>query len=267
MNPSFAEPLCALVVDDEAPARKRLGDLLSKDPDVGRILEAKNGIAAVAMIEAEAPDIVFLDVQMPKVDGFGVIGRIGAEKMPLTVFVTAYDRFALAAFDAEAVDYLLKPFGDKRYEKTMARVKARLHELRAGSAPGTNPLGPGLLDLLERRATPGKLWDRLVIKAQGTTHLVMVEDIDWIEAAGVYVTLHVGTKEYLYRAGLATLTARLDPFRFVRIHRSSMVNIQSVARLDRRSHGEFDVLLKDGTKLLLSRSYRAEVEAMLGQSL
>lgn len=267
MKAPVTATFCALVVDDEAPARKRLVDLLSRDPDVGRILEAENGIAAVATIKAESPDIVFLDVQMPKVDGFGVIGKVGAAHMPLTVFVTAYDRFALAAFEAEAVDYLLKPFGDKRYDKTMERVKSRLSDLRAGNSAEPNPFGSQLLELLKRRTTPGELWDRLVIKSQGTTHLVLVEDIDWIEAAGVYVTLHSGGQEFLYRASLATLATRLDPFRFVRIHRSSMVNIQSIARLERRSHGEFDVVLKDGKKLILSRSYRAEVETMLGQSL
>lgn len=262
-----AEPFCALVVDDEAPARKRLVDLLSRDSDIGRIIEAENGVAAVSTIKSTAPDLVFLDVQMPKVDGFGVIGKVGVANMPLTVFVTAYDQFALAAFEAEAVDYLLKPFGDKRFEKTMARVKTRLRDARAGNSGDANAFGSSLLELLEKRATPGKLWDRLVIKSQGTSHLVMVEDIDWIEAAGVYVTLHVGGREFLYRAGLATLTGRLDPFRFVRIHRSSMVNIRSIALLERRSHGEFDVVLKDGTKLILSRSYRADVETMLGQPL
>ena len=267
MTSPSREPLCVLVVDDEAPARKRLVDLLARDHDIGKILEAENGVVAVSMIAAERPDLVFLDVQMPRVDGFGVIDKVGAGKMPLTVFVTAYDRFALAAFEAEAIDYLLKPFGDKRYEKTMARVKARLREDRPGNAGDATPFESQLLELLGRRATPGKLWDRLVIKSQGTTQLVMVEDIDWIEAAGVYVTLHVGGQEHLYRAGLATLTSRLDPFRFVRIHRSSMVNIKSIALLERRSHGEFDVVLKDGTKLVLSRSYRADVETMLGQPL
>lgn len=261
------EPLCALVVDDEAPARKRLVDLLSRDPDIGRILEAENGFVAVSMIGEEAPDLVFLDVQMPKVDGFGVIDQVGAENMPLTVFVTAYDQFALAAFEAEAVDYLLKPFGDKRYEKTMARVKARFHDVRAGTSGDASAYGSQLLELIGKRARPGELWERLVIKSHGNAQLVMVEDIDWIEAAGVYVTLHVGGQEHLYRAGLTTLASRLDPFRFVRIHRSSMVNIKSVALLERRSHGEFDVVLKDGTRLILSRSYRADVEAMLGQSL
>jgi len=264
---SHLEPITALVVDDEAPARKRLADLLANDRSVGKILEAKNGVDAVALIQDARPDVVFLDVQMPGVDGFGVIDALGAENMPLTVFVTAYDRFALQAFDADAVDYLLKPFGDSRYEKMMARVKNRLGELRAENASDANSFGPELLKLAAQRAKPGEMWEWMVVKKRDATQFVMTQDIDWIEAAGVYVTLHVGAEEFLYRAGLATVASRLDPFRFVRIHRSSVVNIRSVALLERRSHGEFEVVLKDGTRLMLSRSYRAEVEALLGQSL
>jgi len=264
---SHLEPITALVVDDEAPARKRLADLLANDRSVGKILEAKNGVNAVALIQDARPDVVFLDVQMPGVDGFGVNDALGAENMPLTVFVTAYDRFALQAFDADAVDYLLKPFGDSRYEKMMARVKNRLGELRAENASDANSFGPELLKLAAQRAKPGEMWEWMVVKKRDATQFVMTQDIDWIEAAGVYVTLHVGAEEFLYRAGLATVASRLDPFRFVRIHRSSVVNIRSVALLERRSHGEFEVVLKDGTRLMLSRSYRAEVEALLGQSL
>ena len=261
------EPIRVLVVDDEAPARKRLTDLLARDRGVGKVLEAKNGVDAVALIQDMQPDIVFLDVQMPGVDGFGVIDALGAENMPLTVFVTAYDQFALQAFDAEAVDYLLKPFGDSRYEKMMERVKKRLGELRTENADDANSFGPELLKLAAKRAKPGEIWEWMVVKKRDATQFVMTQDIDWIEAAGVYVTLHVGAEEFLYRAGLTTVVNRLDPFRFIRIHRSSVVNLRSVAFLERRSHGEFEVVLKDGTRLMLSRSYRDEVEAMLGQSL
>lgn len=264
---SQLESITALVVDDEAPARKRLADLLTKDRSVGKILEAKNGVDAVALIQDARPDIVFLDVQMPGVDGFGVIDALGAENMPLTVFVTAYDRFALQAFDADAVDYLLKPFGDSRYEKMMARVKKRLDELRAENASDANSFGPELLKLAAKRAKPGEIWEWMVVKKRDATQFVVTQDIDWIEAAGVYVTLHVGAEEFLYRAGLASVVNRLDPFRFIRIHRSSVVNLRSIAFLERRSHGEFEVVLKDGTRLMLSRSYRNEVEEMLGQSL
>jgi two-component system LytT family response regulator len=250
-----------LVVDDEAPARKRLVDLLRRDGDVEAVGEAGNGVAAIAAIEAQKPDIVFLDVQMPEVDGFGVIAAIGAEQMPPTIFVTAYDQFALKAFEADAVDYLLKPFGNKRFEQALARVKGRLHD-----AVSTT-MGPEVLKLVARKAAPGEIWDWLVIKTSGVTKLVMATEIDWIEAAGVYVSLHAQGKEYVYRASLGNVIKRLDPFRFVRIHRSSAINIKAVAQLEPLSHGEFEVVMKDGARLTLSRFYRADVEKRLGQSL
>ena len=258
--------ICVLVVDDEAPARKRLVDMLAKDRDVSKILEAQNGAAAVAIIQEERPDVVFLDVQMPGVDGFGVIDALGVDNMPLTVFVTGHDCFAIQAFEADAIDYLLKPFADTRYEQMMERVKKRLHE-GEGEGTGSNLLGSELLQLASRRFKPGEIWQWMAVKTKDSTRLVMTEDIDWIEAAGVYITLHVGSDEFLYRAGLAEVASRLDPFQFVRIHRSSVVNLRSIACLERRSHGEFEVVLKNGARLMLSRSYRDHVEAMLGQSL
>jgi two-component system LytT family response regulator len=264
---SVAEPICVLVVDDEAPARRRLVDLLAKDRDIGRILEAKNGVAAVTLIQDERPDILLLDVQMPGLDGFGVIDALGAEDMPLTVFVTAYDQFAVKAFEADAIDYLLKPFGDTRYEKTMERAKKRLRDIRAGVTSDTNSVGPELLKLAAKRAQPGEIWDWIVVRTRTGTRLLMAQDITWIEAAGVYVTLHAEGEEFLYRASLGAVLDRLDPFHFIRIHRSSIVNLRSVALLERRSHGEFEVVLKDGTRLMLSRNYRADLEARLGQPL
>ena len=256
-----------LVVDDEAPARSRLHDLLGKDQHVGQILEAEDGVAAVAMIQTERPDVVFLDVQMPDVDGFAVIEALGAENMPVTVFVTGYDRFAIKAFEADAIDYLLKPFANARFKQTMDRVKRRLQEVRAGSGAEANSFGPELLKLAAKRFKPGELWQWIVVKTREGTRLILTDDIDWIEAAGVYVTLHVGAEEFLYRAGLAEVANRLDPFQFVRVHRSSIVNLRSIALLQRRTHAEFEIILKNGHRLMLSRNYRANVEAMLGQSL
>jgi two-component system LytT family response regulator len=241
--------------------------MLSRDREIGRILEAENGVEAIAMIQKERPDIVFLDVQMPGVDGFGVIEALGVEAMPLTVFVTAYDMFALQAFEAEAIDYLLKPFTDQRYERTVARLKKRLDEVRSGDANDPNSFGPELIRLAARRAEPGAIWHWMAVKTRSGTRLVMTEEIDWIEAAGTYVTLHAGGEEYLYRAGLAMVAERLDPFKFVRIHRSSIVNLKSIAHLERVSHGEFQVVLRTGKRLRLRRSYRAEVEKRLGQPL
>ena len=261
------KPICALVVDDEALARRRLTDRLAKDSDIGQILEAANGVEAIALIQQAKPDIVFLDVQMPEIDGLGVIDAVGPDEMPLTVFVTAYDQFALKAFEADAADYLLKPFGNTRYERTMERVKKRLHDERSSNSDGSGSFGPELLKLVAKRSRPGEIWDWIVIKSGDNARLIMTQDIDWVEAAGVYVKVHVEGEEFLYRSSLAAVASRLDPFRFVRIHRSSIVNLRSIELLERRSHGDVAVLLKNGSHLMMSRSYRAEVEAMLGQNL
>lgn len=256
-----AERMRVLVVDDEAPARQRLVDLLNKDPQVGAVLEAANGKAAVEIIGREALDLVFLDVQMPELDGLQVIETIGAAAMPLTVFVTAYDQHAIRAFEANALDYLLKPFSDERWEAALARVKTR-HDERS-----LREFGRGILDMLNARSEPDRYLDRLVVKSGGSTRFIRVSDIDWIEGAGVYVNLHVGGKELLYRAALNELAGHLDPRRFIRVHRSAVVNIDSIAELQPISHGEFEIVLRDGRRSRVSRTYRAELEKRLGQSL
>jgi two-component system, LytTR family, response regulator len=255
------DPIRVLVADDETPARQRLLDLLSKDSQIGNILQAENGSVAVDVIKGQRPDIVFLDVQMPELDGFGVIDALGAEQMPLTVFVTAYDQHAIRAFEANALDYLLKPFSDERFEATIARVKSRLGER------GIREFGRRVLEMISREPTQKQWLDRLVVKSAGTTRFVPVADIDWIESAGVYVNLHVGAKELLYRAALGELARKLDPMRFVRVHRSAIVNIESVSHLEPISHGEFEIVLKNGSRSRISRIYRTQLEMRLGQSL
>jgi two-component system LytT family response regulator len=222
--PQPAERLRVLVVDDEAPARQRLVDLLRKDPQVGSILEAANGKAAVEIIGREALDLVFLDVQMPELDGLQVIENVGAAAMPLTVFVTAYDKHAIRAFEANALDYLLKPFSDERWEAALARAKTR-HAERS-----LREFGRNALRMLAARSGAGHYLDRLVAKGGGTTRFIRVADIDWIEGAGVYVNLHVAGKELLYRSALNELAGHLDPMRFIRVHRSAIVNIRQHPR-------------------------------------
>lgn len=258
MGQRLSKRIKVLVVDDEVSARKFLADIVRKDRDVETVLEAENGAIAVELIEKKHPDIIFLDVQMPEVDGFGVIDAIGADRMPLTIFVTAFDEFAIKAFEADAVDYLLKPFTDQRYEQAMARAKAELP---------SNGFGPNVLALTMQRTEPGALWDWLVIKSSGETRLVLASNIDWIEAAGVYVNLHVGGKELLYRASLSAITERLDPSRFVRIHRSHTVNIRAITKMVSGAHGEVELFLCDDARLILSRNYKADMERRLGQSL
>jgi two-component system LytT family response regulator len=256
-----SEQIRVLVVDDEAPARQRLIDLLRKDPQIGSVLEAVNGKAAVEIIGREALDLVFLDVQMPELDGMQVIEAVGAAAMPLTVFVTAYDQHAIRAFEANALDYLLKPFSDERWEAAMARAKTRHDEL------SVREFGRSVVRVLATRSQAGRYLDRLVVKRSGTTRFIRVADIDWIEGAGVYVNLHVAGKELLYRSTLTELAGHLDPMRFIRIHRSSIVNIDSIVELQPISHGEFELVLKNGDRLRVSRTYRAHLEKRLGQSL
>lgn len=246
------------MVDDEAPARRRLTDLLRQEQKAVEIVEAADGLSAVEIIGRRPFDLVFLDVQMPELDGLGVLEAIGPAHMPLTVFVTAYDQHAIRAFDINALDYLLKPFSDERFEAALARGRQRLSTLKAGE------LGQSMLQAL---ATTPRGLDRLIVKSAGATHVVRIAAVDWIEAAGVYVTLHTAGRELLYRSGLAQLAARLDPSRFIQVHRSTIVNIDSIVRLEPASHGEFDLILRDGSQTRLSRTYRATLEQRLGQEL
>lgn len=257
----LTERLCVLVVDDEAPARQRLVDLLKKDPQVRIILEAANGRAAVEIIGRETLDLVFLDVQMPELDGLQVIESVGVAAMPLTIFVTAYDKHAIQAFEANALDYLLKPFSDERWEAALARAKTRRNE------NSLKEFGRNVLRTLGSRSQPSRYLDRLVVKSGGTTRFIRVADIDWIEGAGVYVNLHVARKELLLRSALNELSSHLDPMRFIRVHRSSIVNIDSILELQPISHGEFELILKNGHRPRVSRTYRAQLEKRLGQSL
>ena len=249
--------LRVLVVDDEEPARQRLVDLLRRDAGVGGIVEASDGLAAVDAIEREPLDLVFLDVQMPELDGLGVVEAVGPTRMPLTVFVTAYDQHAVRAFEANALDYLLKPFSDERHEATMARVRARLGErdLRG--------FGQRLIDLAAATSPPARYWDRLVVKAAGTTRFVRAAEIDWIEGAGVYATLHLGRTSFLYRAALSELADRLDPRRFVRVHRSAIVAVDRIERIEPRDHGEYLITMKDGARLTSSRAHSDALRELL----
>ena len=253
--------MIVLVVDDEAPARQRVMDLLRRESNIKAIHEATDGRHAVDAIRSLKPDLVFLDVQMPELDGVGVVKAIGAERMPLTVFVTAFDQHAIAAFEANALDYLLKPFSDERFEATMSRVRSRLDER------GMREFGERVLRMISPAQLSPRTLDRLVVKASGATRFLNVAEVEWIESAGVYVMLHTAGKGILHRASLTDLESRLDPRCFIRIHRSAIVNIEKVSHLEPISHGEFDVVMKSGARVKLSRTYRAHLELRLGQPL
>jgi two-component system LytT family response regulator len=261
MTPLPVEPLKVLIVDDEAPARQRIADLLHQDADAYSVQEVGDGETAVQLILRDKPDLVLLDVQMPERNGFEVIEAVGPENMPLTVFVTAYDQHAISAFDANALDYLLKPFSDERFEAMLARVKGRRMDRLLGE------FGRNLGRALAMRPPAVPYLDRFAVKVEGITRFVRVKDIDCIEAAGPYVMLHSSGKEFVYRASLANLLLSLDPRRFVRIHRSVVVNTESIVQVESLSHGELELLLRDGTHRRVSRTFRNALESRFGQKL
>ncbi|HEY6402938.1 MAG TPA: LytTR family DNA-binding domain-containing protein [Blastocatellia bacterium] len=260
------EKVRAIIVDDEKPARHRLRELLEKRTDIGVVAECSNGAEAVRQIRALQPDLLLLDIQMPGLDGFGVVEEIGAAQLPATIFVTAYDQYALKAFEVSALDYLLKPFSDERFERSLARV---LSFVRTHRREELSHRILSLLDQAQPKPPPstGTPLDCLMIKNGGRVHFLRVEEIDWVEAAGVYVQVHTAGKTWLHRISLSELEAKLDARRFLRIHRSTIVNWHRIRELHPHSHGDFLVVLRDGTELKLSRSYRQKVEASLGQSL
>jgi two-component system, LytTR family, response regulator len=251
--------LRALIVDDEAVARRRIRRLLQREPDVRVVAEAADGRTAVQVIREQSPDVVFLDVQMPELDGFGVVAELGHHP-PTIVFVTAYDEYALKAFEVHAIDYLLKPFGRDRFQQTLQHAREHLERRRAGD------LGRRLLALVQDlKPEPQKL-DRLVVKSGGRVFFLRTDELDWIEAAGNYVRLHLGEDSHLFRETMNNMEARLDARRFVRIHRSRIVNTDRIKELQPWFNGEYVVVLHNGTRLTLSRGYREKLQERLGEA-
>jgi len=249
-------PLTALIVDDEPLAREGLRMLLAEDPEVAAIHEAKDGREAVAAIQGTRPDLVFLDVQMPEMDGFGVVAEVGAEHMPAVVFVTAHDRYAIQAFEINAIDYLLKPVTEERFRQALARAKARL------SAKPTDDASRQILSLLETIASPRRYLKRLAVRSAGKTVFVDVEDVDWLEAAENYVQLHAGRAGHLIHVTMNTLEKSLDPETFVRIHRSVIVNVNRIKELQPALHGEYTITLTNGVRLQSGRMYNAKLRTL-----
>lgn len=261
-------PFRVLIVDDEPLARDRLRELLAAQPDVVLVGECRNGRSALAAIRAERPDLVLLDMQMPEMDGLAVLEALAPEERPAVVFVTAYDRYALQAFELHALDYLLKPFEDERFEEALARVRAQRERERLGA------LSERLLGLLRSLSTapepaeagaPELLPDRIAVRTGTRLHLVDVADVDWVEGAGVYARLIVGQKAHLLRTSLNELEARLPAERFLRIHRSTIVNTDRIREVRPRTHGEYVLLLQDGTRLKVSRTYSDRLRAFVEQ--
>ncbi len=252
-----------LIVDDEPPARENLRLLLADAADVEIVGEAGGGRAAIDAIGRLAPDVVFLDVRMPEVEGFDVIRSVGPERMPLTIFVTAYDRYALEAFEARALDYLLKPFDDVRFAETMERVRERLRERRQGG------LARDLASLLrEGGPLPTARVRHLTARGQGRVRLVPVADVVVFQASGDYVEAHCDDgRVHLLDDTLRALEASLDPRKFVRVHRSHIVAVDRIVELEPSAHGDWTLRLADGRELRLSRTRRAALEQALGRTL
>jgi two-component system LytT family response regulator len=249
--------LRAAIVDDEPIARRRLRRFLELDPDCEVSAEYGDGQSAIAGIGLERPDLVFLDVQMPEIDGFAVAERVGLERMPVTIFVTAHDDYALRAFDAHALDYLLKPFAKERFNEALARAKQHI-----AGALNSQALR-GALAMIKSPGAAGRYLDQLAVTQQGRIVFLPTSAIDWIEVAGNYSRLHANGRELDLRESLTALCEKLDPLKFIRIHRSTVVNIQRIKEIQPWFGGHHLVILNDGTELRLSR-YQKEAAKQLG---
>jgi two-component system LytT family response regulator len=251
--------LRTLIVDDEPLARERIRDLLAREPDIEIAGEAATGLEAVALIESLRPDLLFLDVQMPELDGFAVLEVIDSKAMPAVIFVTAYDQHTLRAFEVHALDYLLKPFDRERFEKALQRARDQIRLARDGN------LSQRLQTLLAELRAEKKYLERLVIKSRGRVFFLKVEEVDWMEAAGNYVRLHVERESHLLRETIKSMEQKLSPEKFLRINRSTIVNIDRIKELQPWFHGEYAVILKDDTRLTSSRNYRDKLDQLLGK--
>jgi two-component system LytT family response regulator len=249
----------AVIVDDEPPARARIKRLLADHPDVDIVAECGDGASAVQAIEAAVPDLVFLDIQMPELDGFDVLQALEASRLPEIIFVSAFDHYALRAFKVHALDYVLKPVEPERLGEALAHARIRLADRQSAD----RALAGLLRDLVKDRP----YLTRVPVRSEGRVRVIDLNDVDWVGAADNYVALHCGDREFLVRDTIAHLEQRLDPAHFVRVHRSTIVRIDRIAELLPDLHGDFQIRLKDGQALALSRTYRTLVEERFGRRL
>jgi two-component system, LytTR family, response regulator len=251
-----------IIADDEPLARKKLRLMLSSEPGVQIVAECENGAQTVRALTTYKPELLMLDIQMPDLNGFEILSRIPADDAPIVVFTTAYDRHAVRAFEAHALDYLLKPFDQERLHSAINRVRAEL--LKLSDREATFRV---LNYLSERVGRPSRPDRRLVIKTGGRIVFLNFDEVDWMEAAANYVRLNVGKQSYLLREGIGHIAERLDPAQFIRIHRSVIVNVQKIKELQPVNSGEYIVVLKDGKELSCSRGYRAGLQQFIGKGL
>ena len=249
----------AVIADDERHARQKVRALLAHEPDVEVLRECASGDEAIAAIRELRPDLVFLDIQMPGRSGFDVVAEAGAA-LRHVIFVTAHDRYAVRAFEVQALDYLLKPFDRARLATAVARVRARMSE-------GSADLQERLRALVAQVRSEPEPLQRVLVRSAGRITFLRVEELDWIEAADNYVRVHAGSESHLIRETMSHLEAQLDRRRFVRVHRSAIVNIDAIAELRSLLHGDFAIRLRTGAEIPLGRSFRERLEAVLGKSL
>lgn len=257
----MTERIRAFVVDDEEPGRTRVLELLRRDEEVEVVGTASDGQQAIAALGDRQVDLLFLDIQMPLVDGFGVLRALPHDAAPVTIFVTAFDQFAIEAFEVHALDYLLKPFSDERFEDALRRAKQLIRNQEGDTVQLR------LANLLSASTGEKSYLNKLILRNGGRVTFLDVKDIDWIEAQGVYILLHVGSTQTLYRSTLGQIQQKLDPNRFVRISRSATINVDCIRELQQQAGGNYLVVLRDGTKLALTKNYRPELEQWLKQSL
>lgn len=250
-----------VIADDERLARKKLRLLLGSEAGVQVVAECQDGVETIAAVQDHKPDLLMIDVRMPDLDGFEVLSRIPSEEMPVVVFTTAFDQFAIRAFEAHAMDYLLKPFERERLHQTIERARVELLKSHDRN------LTSRLLDLLAERAGPKpdvkQVDDRMVIRAGGRVVFLDLEDVDWIEAAANYVKVNAGKESYLLREGIGRISEKLDPERFVRIHRSIIVNVRKIKELQPCDSGEYIAVLKNGKELSCSRGFRPQLQRLI----
>jgi len=249
----------AVIVDDEPLARRRIRSLLAEAEGIELVGECRNGKEAIQTLSESTPDLLFLDIQMPEIDGFDVLQAIGVGRVPVVIFVTAYDQFALRAFETHALDYLLKPFDDERFESALDRARERIRQHKTGD------LDRRLGALLDEVRGPRAYLQRLVVPVGHRSIFVKTDDIDWIEADRNYVRLHAGGQSYLLRENLSRIETALDPSAFCRIHRSTIVKIDRIRSVESLFRGEYLVVLQDGTKLTSGRSFRRNLHALMGK--
>lgn len=247
------ERIRTLIVDDEPLARQGLRVALEKDQGIEIVGEAGDGVEALERIRADRPDLVFLDIQMPELNGFEVLDSLSADELPLVIFVTAYDQYALNAFQVHALDYLLKPFEDERLVEAVERARAQVHQ-QNGNSPARR-----IQEMLDSTRSERARVGRIMVRSGGRITFVRVEDVDWIEAQGDYICLHTQGKKHLIREKISDMEQQLSATQFLRIHRSTMVNVSRIREMQPLFHGEYAVVLHDGTRLTLSRSFRDRV--------